>query len=83
VKFIISATEGAHGFQLFSPDFQSLINITAALGPTPIERTVVLATSGNYVYVCTRSTCGDGHTGMNGELQVGAGATSHGAAPGH
>ena len=71
VKFLISATNGAHGFAFYAPDGTELINIQTVLTSTPIERTIVLPVSGTYFYVCTHETCGTGHLLMNGELPVG------------
>jgi len=68
VRVIVQATQGVHGFALFSPSGQQLISLDS-VGATPIERTVTLQ-SGKYVYVCTRSACGDGHLDMNGDFTV-------------
>ena len=69
VRFIISAAEGTHGFQLFSPGGQSLINI-ASFGTSPVERVITLPAAGGYSYFCTFSNCGEGHTSMNGTMNV-------------
>lgn len=69
VRFIISAAEGTHGFQLFSPSGESLINI-ASVGTSPLERTITLPSAGGYSYFCTFSNCGEGHTSMTGTMQV-------------
>jgi heme/copper-type cytochrome/quinol oxidase subunit 2 len=68
VRVIVRATEGTHGFSLFSPTGQQLFDINPVTS-TAAERTVTLQ-SGKYVYVCTRTSCGEGHTSMNGEFTV-------------
>jgi hypothetical protein len=69
VRVIVSTTDGSqHGFSLFTPGGQQLFDLNP-IGPTPIERTITLQ-SGQYVYVCTRTSCGDGHTDMNGSFTV-------------
>lgn len=70
VTFIIRAAQHTHGFALFGPSGQQLIAedpITA----DAIERTITLPASGTYTYFCTHSSCGSGHTGMNGTFDVG------------
>ena len=70
VKFVISQTEGAHGFSLADPNGNPLINL-GSLSPVPIERTITLTVPGNYVFFCTNTSCGEGHTSMTGEVTVG------------
>ena len=70
VKFVVSLTEGTHGFSLADPNGNMLINL-GSLSTVPIERTVTLPTSGTYVFFCTNTSCGEGHTSMTGELTVG------------
>lgn len=70
VKFVITSTEGRHGFQVFSPTGTSLIAETINAGQT-IERTVTLPAAGSYTYLCTVSSCGIGHGDMNGTFTVG------------
>lgn len=70
VKFVVSLTEGTHGFSLADPNGNMLINL-ASLSTVPIERTVTLPTPGTYVFFCTNTSCGEGHTSMTGELTVG------------
>lgn len=81
VKVLLSAAQGAHGFQLFSPSGQSLINVSL-LGATVVERIITLSEPGNYFYFCTRSLCGAGHSTMSGDLVVGAAGNS-GTGPGY
>lgn len=70
VKFIINATQGSHGFRLYSPTAQVLIDL-ATLTEQGVERIVTLPASGTYQFLCTRDTCGVGHTSMNGGFTVG------------
>lgn len=70
VKFIVKGVAGNnHGFRLFTPDGNILIDIDS-FGANAIERTVTLPKSGEYVYICTRTACGAGHTEMNGSFTV-------------
>ena len=70
VKFSITSSQGTHGFRLFSPTGQILIDLGTIL-PGVAERIVTLPTTGTYAFLCTRDTCGDGHTSMNGAFVVG------------
>ncbi|HYC88314.1 MAG TPA: hypothetical protein VEO54_03815 [Thermoanaerobaculia bacterium] len=69
VRFIVTGTEGVHGFRLFDPDGNILITLDP-LSETPQERTITLEKSGDYPYICTRTTCSTEHNTMNGELEV-------------
>lgn len=71
VKFVVSQVSGsgAHGFQLFDPNGTPLITF-GFLDATPSEQTITIPSKGTYVYVCTNSSCGTGHTSMTGELVV-------------
>jgi hypothetical protein len=69
VKFVLSVSQGSHGFQLVSPDGVPLINLSS-LPTTPVERTVTLPTAGTYFFFCTFSECGSGHTTMSDSLTV-------------
>jgi heme/copper-type cytochrome/quinol oxidase subunit 2 len=71
VKFLVSqvANAGAHGFQLFDPNGTQLISF-GVLGTEPSEQTITIPAKGTYIYVCSNSTCGTGHTNMTGELVV-------------
>ncbi len=71
VKFIISAANGAHGFNFSTPDGTTLIDILTPLTSTPIERTITLPADGTYFYFCTLSSCGSGHLAMTGEMEIG------------
>lgn len=71
VKFVISATNGAHGFNFSTPNGTPLIDINTPLTSTPIEQTVVLPATGTYFYFCTLTSCGTGHLSMNGDMVVG------------
>lgn len=68
VRVIVRAQEGTHGLSLFSPSGQQLFDINPVTS-TAVERTITL-TSGQYVWVCTRAACGEGHTIMNGTFTV-------------
>ena len=70
VKFIMSSTNGAHGFEFDTPTGTPLVRILEILNATPIERTIVLPGSGTYFYFCTRSQCGEGHNFMAGSIEV-------------
>ncbi|HKR62942.1 MAG TPA: hypothetical protein VJZ00_04355 [Thermoanaerobaculia bacterium] len=70
VKFILSTSEGTHGFRLVSPSGVTLIDISSLPG-TPTERTVTLPESGTYFYFCTFTECGAGHTTMSDDFTVG------------
>jgi heme/copper-type cytochrome/quinol oxidase subunit 2 len=67
VRLTVRADEGTHGFRLFSPSGDILIDI-ASIGSA--ERTFRVTEAGTYVYLCTNDGCGIGHTGMNGSFVV-------------
>lgn len=71
VKFLVSATDGPHGFRLFSPGGQILIDL-GIVSSTTIEQVITLPASGTYAFLCTRELCGEGHTQMNGAFVVGS-----------
>jgi hypothetical protein len=73
VKFLINSSQGTHGFRMFSPTGQILIELSTIL-PGVAERIVTLPSSGTYAFLCTRDTCGEGHTMMNGGFVVGSAA---------
>jgi hypothetical protein len=70
VKFVLSVSQGSHGFQLVSPAGVKLIDLSQLPG-TPTERTVTLPQGGTYFYFCTLTECGSGHTTMSDDLDVG------------
>ncbi len=71
VRFEIAAAFGDHGFTLFSPTGQILINIPFLDDEAEAtERVITLPASGTYSYVCANSGCGAGHTTMNGTIEV-------------
>ena len=70
VKFVIKADDGIHGFRLFSPSSDILIDLGQVDGVTT-ERTITLPAAGSYQYICTRTLCGAGHDDMNGAFSVG------------
>ena len=69
VRFVATGTGGIHGFRLFDPDGNVVLNLDP-LAASPTERTITLDKSGNYPYICTRPTCSVAHDAMNGELPV-------------
>jgi len=69
VRFLISAGEGIHGFRLFSPTGQILIDL-ATIEISETEHVITLPASGTYAFLCTRDLCGVGHTTMNGSFVV-------------
>lgn len=71
VTFRISAEEAQHGFTLIAPNGQTLIGPVTYSGATVIERVITLPSSGVYSFFCTFALCGEGHSGMSGELTVG------------
>ncbi len=77
VKFLISAAEGTHGIRIFSPSGQTLIDVTP-LGAGVVERVITLSDPGTYAFVCTRSSCGQGHGTMNGDFVVGTSGSGYG-----
>lgn len=73
VRFVITSAAGTHGFQLFTPDGNSLISVTVSQDQI-LERTVTLPANGIYTYLCTFSSCGPSagqHDAMNGTFTVG------------
>ncbi|HEY6214331.1 MAG TPA: hypothetical protein VIW45_18680 [Vicinamibacterales bacterium] len=71
VTFRVSrvAGSGAHGFQLFDPNGTPVVTM-GLLDTTPEEQTITISAKGTYIFVCTNSSCGTGHTNMTGELVV-------------
>ena len=69
VTFRLSQTEGSHGFRLANPQTGQILIDVEALQGTPTERTITLP-AGDYVFVCTNSTCGFGHSAMSGSITV-------------
>lgn len=69
VRFIVTGTEGIHGFRLFDPDGNILFTLDP-LNETPQERTITIEKTGNHPYICTRTTCSTEHSSMFGELEV-------------
>ena len=73
----VSSTQGTHGFRLTTPNFDTLIDIPV-LGSNVVERKITFTDTGTYFYACTISSCGEGHTSMNGSLDVGTPGTPGG-----
>lgn len=71
VRFVITSIEDRHGFTLFSPTGQILINLASFDAGQTIERVVTLPSNGNYAFVCAFASCGIGHSDMNGAFNVG------------
>ncbi len=71
VKFLVSQVANAapHGFQLFDPNGTPIIAF-GFLDVQPSEQTITISSKGTYIFVCSNSTCGTGHTSMTGELVV-------------
>jgi plastocyanin len=69
VKFRLSTTGDRHGFHLAGPQGQALID-TDDINGDVAERIVTLPAPGTYTYFCTFSSCGVGHTFMNGTFNV-------------
>lgn len=73
VRFEVAAAFGDHGFTLFSPTGQVLIDIPLLdEDDDPTQRVITLPASGTYTYVCANSGCGTGHTTMTGTMEVGS-----------
>lgn len=70
VQLTVRADEGTHGFRLFSPSGDILIDI-GSIGTA--QRTFRVTEAGTYVYLCTNDACGVGHTAMNGSFVVSSG----------
>lgn len=77
VRFTIRADSGIHGFRLFSPSGDVLIDLPQVDGVSDV-RTITLSSTGTYQYICTRSLCGAGHDDMNGSFSVGAAGVTGG-----
>lgn len=73
VTFRLSATEGAHGFQLLDEGGNTIIPATN-LSSGIIEREVTLSNPGTYTFFCTNAACGIGHADMIGTFTVGEGS---------
>lgn len=74
VRFVIRCDEDRHGFTLFSPTGQILINIPSMNTGQVVEQTITLPTNGSYAFVCAFSSCGAGHSDMTGSVNVGTNA---------
>jgi hypothetical protein len=70
VRFVLQSAEDIHGFQLFTPGGAQLLLVDPITG-NPVERLVTLPEAGTYLYICSHSACGTGHTEMNGTFTVG------------
>ncbi len=73
VTFKLSATEGAHGFQLVDAGGNTVIP-AMSLSSAIIEREVTLSNPGTYTFFCTNAACGIGHADMIGTFSVGEGS---------
>lgn len=69
VKFVLSQSDGSHGFRLGTPSGQILIDV-GALPHNPTERLITVTAPGNHNFVCTNSGCGFGHFSMVGTVTV-------------
>ncbi|HEX2123006.1 MAG TPA: hypothetical protein VHL59_15340, partial [Thermoanaerobaculia bacterium] len=77
VTFRLSASEGAHGFQLLDANGNTVIQATS-LSSAIIEREVTLSNPGTYTFFCTNAACGVGHAEMIGTFSVGEGSPGTG-----
>jgi plastocyanin len=75
VKFIVSKSEGTHGFLLSAPSGAALIDLDL-MPNAPTEFVVTLPASGVYGFICTNSACGSGHATMFGSITVGSASSS-------
>lgn len=75
VKFILSKSQGTHGFLLSAPGGASLINLDR-LPDTPTEFLVTLPSEGVYGFICTNPACGSGHSTMFGSITVGSSSST-------
>jgi len=75
VKFQVSQVPGSspHGFQLFDPDGNSVFTMSS-LSTFLQERIITLPKKGTYTFVCSNSSCGEGHTSMFGTFDVETGS---------
>ncbi|HEY2828942.1 MAG TPA: hypothetical protein VGJ88_02420 [Thermoanaerobaculia bacterium] len=74
VTFKVSAMVGGlHGFRLTSPDGSA--DLVPDRGPYPLNTVFTynftVPMDGTYFYTCTNSSCGTGHTNMEGTFDVG------------
>lgn len=69
VKFIIRSAQDLHGFRLFSPEGATLVTVDP-VGANATEKIIRLTSTGTYTIVCTRLTCGEGHTDMVATFNV-------------
>lgn len=75
VKFILSKSQGTHGFLLSAPGGASLIDLDR-LPDTPTEFLVTLPSEGVYGFICTNPACGSGHSTMFGSITVGSSSST-------
>ena len=79
----ITKEEGAHGFGLSSPNFQSIVSLSSLQNNQTIERSFTVTLPGIYSYFCTNGGCGSGHGAMFGEFTAGSGSPDGGGRPGY
>lgn len=75
VKFVVSKSEGTHGFLLTAPSGAALIDLDL-MPNAPTEFLVTLPSAGVYGFICTNSACGSGHSSMFGSITIGSASPS-------
>jgi len=73
IVLTIRGADTTHGLEIDDPDGKPLIALSAVTPGSETTRTITITKEGLYNYYCTRPTCGDGHSSMFGQLQVGQG----------
>lgn len=70
MKLHVESQSGTHGFQVIAPNGTTVVpSATYSDGGAARDFEVTLA-AGQYTYLCTLSTCGEGHLDMNGTFTV-------------
>jgi plastocyanin len=68
VNLVLSKSNGAHTFILFSQNGGTLRSVNLTNNAQTIE--VTFPTAGTYAFACGNSGCGSGHFSMTGEINV-------------
>jgi Heme/copper-type cytochrome/quinol oxidases, subunit 2 len=80
--FNFTTLDHVHGFELDDPTGKKVITgFSLQSGAATVSRTVTLTVAGTYNYFCTVSTCGSGHSNMQGSFVVGT--STVGGPPGY
>ncbi|HSP16441.1 MAG TPA: hypothetical protein VLV78_16975 [Thermoanaerobaculia bacterium] len=69
--FHIHVIEGPHTFTIMGPNGETIVPVTSPDPGKTIDRTFTVGAKGTYVYFCTNSFCGFGHSSMIGTFDVG------------